>query len=134
VTLERRTPLRRDTEAARAFADKRAPLARNRAPLARTGPPAPRSAKRIAEDPERARVRRIVIARDGERCAGAAVVPSIRCQGPLDLDEICQRGVRPGGHLDPANCQLLCRFGHHRWKTENARLAVAVGLRRWSWQ
>jgi hypothetical protein len=74
-----------------------------------------------------------VVARDGDRCAGRDLVPTIRCSGPLDLDEVVLRSGRPGGHLDPANCQLLCRFGHHRWKHDNPRLAVAVGLRRWSW-
>lgn len=125
--------MRRDTEAARAFADKRAPLARNRASLARTGPPAPRSAKRIAEDPERERLRRLVHLRDGGQCQGRDKVPGVRCWGPLDVDAICPEGVRPGAHLVLENLHLLCR-AHHNWKHANARLAVALGLRRWSWQ
>lgn len=126
MSLERRTPLRRDTEGARRFAGQRSDLRR-------TGPPAPKSEKRIAADPERLRVRQLVWARDRGECQGRLPVPEVRCWGPLDVDAICPEGVRPGAHLDESNLHLLCR-AHHDWKHAHAVQAVAVGLRRWSWQ
>jgi len=126
VTLERRTELRRDTAAARSFAAQRSQLRR-------TGRLAPKSDKRQAEDPERERLRRLVWARDLGQCQARHLVPGVRCWGPMDVDAICPEGVRPGAHLVLENLHLLCR-AHHDWKHANARLAVAVGLRRWSWE
>ena len=88
----------------------------------------PVSAKRRAEAPDRTAVIAAVVARDGARCKAELLVPAIRCWGPLDADEYDQRGVRPGGHLDPTNVQLLCR-AHHTWKTDNPVPAAKVGLR-----
>lgn len=112
---------------------RRVPLARGQGlargkPLARTGRLAPRSPKRIAEREQRAAAIAIAIARDGYRCKAELLVPEVKCWGPLDPDEYDQRGVRPGGHLDPANIQMLCR-AHHGWKTENEVEAARRGLR-----
>jgi hypothetical protein len=90
------------------------------------------SARRRAETSARAEVRRIVADRD-RTCRGALIVPEVTCGGPMDVDEIAPRGVRPGGHLDPDNCQLLCR-AHHDWKHAHPADAHARGLRRWSWE
>lgn len=89
------------------------------------------SAKRRSEQTARAKVRDIVHARD-QHCVARLVVPEIECGGPLDVDEIVLRSGRPGGHLDPDNCQLLCRR-HHDWKHANPAAAVDRGLRRWSY-
>lgn len=106
--------------------DMRAGLARARAPLARM------SQRTIDQLPERQAVVRQVWARD-KHCVARDLVPTVPCTGELEVDEICPRSACPGGHLNPDNCQLLCR-GHHRWKHLNPRRAAALGLRRWSWQ
>lgn len=94
---------------------------------------APISAKRAAEAEEREAVRRQVWLRDRGECQGRALVPEVRCDGPLDWDAIVPEGVRPGAHLDADNMQLICR-AHHDWKHAHAVEAVARGLRRWSWE
>jgi len=86
------------------------------------------SAKRRGEKRTRHEVIAEVVARDGARCRAQFLVIEIACSGPLDADEWDQRGVRPGGHLDPANVQLLCR-AHHDWKTEHPVEAARAGLR-----
>lgn len=91
------------------------------------------SAKRKAERAERAAVREETLKAAGYRCAGQALVPHVRCAGPLDVDEITPRGVKPGAHLDRAETQVLCR-AHHEWKHANPAAAAEVGLRRWAWQ
>lgn len=88
-----------------------------------------RSAKRAAEERDRAEVRRVVRQRAGGRCEARDLVPEVRCWGPLDVDELEARGVHPGAHLDPDLCQLLCR-GHHDWRHANPAEAEARGLRR----
>jgi 5-methylcytosine-specific restriction endonuclease McrA len=99
---------------------------RTRANLARM------SQRTVDQLPARQAVIRQVWARD-RHCVARDLVPTVPCTGELEVDEICPRSACPGGHLDPDNCQLLCR-GHHRWKHLNPRLAAALGLRRWSWQ
>jgi 5-methylcytosine-specific restriction endonuclease McrA len=91
----------------------------------------PMSERRRAEREEREIVREAALASAGFRCS-APGVGGVRCSGPLDVDEIIPRGVRPGGHLEQDNVQVLCR-AHHDWKHANPREAVAAGLRRWSW-
>jgi len=86
------------------------------------------SDKRRNERDARITVIEQVIHRDGNRCWAEHLMPQIACGGPLDPDEYDQRGVRPGGHLDPTNVQMLCRF-HHDWKTEHAVEAARLGLR-----
>ena len=93
----------------------------------------PRSDKRISEQQERQDVRELALARAGYRCSVPDGFAGVRCWGPLDVDEIAPRGVRPGGHLDDDNVQVLCR-GHHDWKGEHPKEAHALGLRRWSWE
>jgi 5-methylcytosine-specific restriction endonuclease McrA len=116
---ERRTPLARSS------------TLRQGGRLARTGRIAPQSAKRRSEASTRDAVRREVHERD-RRCVAELLVPDVRCAGPLDVDEVIPRSAYPGGHLDPANCQLLCR-AHHDWKHAHPADAAALGLRRWSW-
>ena len=102
-------------------------------PLARTGDLARQSTRRQAEAPARRAIRDDTLAAAGHRCSAAALVPEIRCAGPLDVDEITPRGVRPGAHLDRAQTQALCRE-HHDWKHAHPIEAQARGLRRWSWE
>lgn len=92
---------------------------------------APRSPKRIAEAEARDEVRTVVRARAGGRCEARHLVPSVKCWGPLDVDEIESRGTHPGSHLDPDLCQLLCR-AHHDWKHAHPAAALELGLRRHS--
>lgn len=106
---------------------KRTPIRRRRRPLAA------RSAKRLAETEKRRQVVQYVVARDGVRCRAATLVPAVRCWGPLDADEVCPRSAYPGGHLDPANVQVLCR-AHHDWKHTHPNAAEALGLYRRSWE
>lgn len=86
------------------------------------------SAKRAGERDERRAVIEQVIARDGPHCKALRLVPGHVCWGPLDADEYDQRGVRPGGHLDPANVQLLCR-SFHDWCTEHQVEAARLGFK-----
>lgn len=55
-------------------------------------------------------------------------MPEVECHGPLDADEYDLRSARPGGHLDPANVQMLCR-AHHDWKHAHPVEAARRGLR-----
>jgi hypothetical protein len=118
-----------------------APLARRTAPKARKRWPDPtkpkrpvkrESDKRIAERPARAAVREEALRRAGYRCQLRDIVPEIACWHPagepLDCDEIAQRGVAPGGHLDVDNVQVACR-AHHDWKTVHRIEAEARGVR-----
>lgn len=66
-------------------------------------------------------------------CAARTLVPEVTCWGVLDVDEVQGRGVRPGGHLDGTNVQVLCR-AHHNWKHEHPARAHELGLTRWSWE
>lgn len=125
---------------------KRSGPLRRKTPLRSTPPPvgiAPipgrkarlraRSRKTVAEADQRNDVRFAALVRAGWRCEATSKVPAVSCGGPLDVDEIVPRGVRPVGHLDPDNVQVLCR-AHHEWKHAHPTEAAAVGLRRWSWE
>lgn len=111
---------------------KRTPLARGDSQLRRTGPPNPVSEKRRGEAAARREVREETHRRAGFRCELRTVVPEVVCWHPagepLDVDEIAQRGVAPGGHLDVENTQAVCR-AHHDWKTEHRDEAIARGVR-----
>jgi hypothetical protein len=102
-------------------------------PLARTKALAPESTRRRAERSDRTDVRESTLAAAGHRCQAIDLVPEIACWGPLDVDEITPRGVRPGAHLEHDQTQVLCR-GHHDWKGLHPDEAHARGLRRWSWE
>lgn len=75
---------------------------------------------------QRSEVRRIVLQRDMGLCQAKFLVTYLSCSGPLDVDEVIPRG-RGGDHLDPNNCQVLCRM-HHRWKHDNPAEAERLGL------
>jgi hypothetical protein len=94
---------------------------------------APVSARRAAEATARAEVRETALSRAGYTCEARLLVPDLICRGPLDVDEICPRSAAPGGHLDLANVQVLCR-AHHDWKHANPERAHDLGLRKWSWE
>jgi hypothetical protein len=104
-----------------------------RSPMKRSGRLRQQSAKRAAERDERAWVREDALHRAGHRCCAIDIVPEVTCWGPLDVDEIRSRGVNPGGHLDTANTQVLCR-AHHDWRHAHPAEARARGLRRESWE
>jgi len=113
--------------------ERRTPLARGSKPLARGGRLNPQSAKRRGERDERQEVMEQAMRGAGRQCEARSIVPEIDCWGPLDVDEVVPRGVRPGAHLDESNVQVLCR-AHHDWKHANPREAQARGLRKWSWE
>ena len=77
---------------------------------------------------KRAEVRRIVLQRDMGLCRAKFLVTYLQCSGPLDVDEVIPRG-RGGDHLNPDNCQVLCR-AHHRWKHDHPAEAERLGLTR----
>jgi hypothetical protein len=117
------------------------PLARTTGPKARKRWPDPtkprpqvkrESEKRKAERPARDAVREEALRRAGYRCQLQDVVPEVKCWHPpgepLDCDEIAQRGVAPGGHLDVDNVQVACR-AHHDWKGTNRIEAEKRGVR-----
>lgn len=121
MSLERRTRLKVDLEKTRAW------IERSR----RRGGLAPRSekARGIAEERETV-TRPAVIARDGERCFGAEVLPEVRCarahgRRDLELHEVVARSQWKGGVTDPANCRLLCP-AHHDYVTHDA-VGIARG-------
>jgi hypothetical protein len=113
---------------------KRAPLTR-RTPLRSSTPPQrrtrlrPMSAKRRREAPARRALVEAVKERQDHRCLGAEMWPEVACAGHLEVDELAGRGVYPGGHLDPENCQGLCS-AHHRAKHAFPAEAERRGLRR----
>ena len=86
------------------------------------------SEKTKTQAPQRAEVRRIVLQRDMGLCQAKFLVTYLSCSGPLDVDEVIPRG-RGGDHLNPDNCQVLCRT-HHRWKHDNPAEAERLGLTR----
>ena len=75
---------------------------------------------------QRKEVVRIVLERDMRLCKAKFLVGLITCSGPLDVDEVIPRG-RGGDHLNPDNCQVLCR-AHHRWKHDNPKESERLGL------
>lgn len=97
-------------------------------------PLAPMSKKRKAEAPERARVRAVVIARDGG-CRAAVLLPG-RCRSPfrdrppLEVHEVESRARRPGSHLDPDLCVALCQFHHDMVTEDRDGIATKAGLLR----
>lgn len=87
----------------------------------------PVSAKTRGRIAERKKVREQAIALAQGKCQMAAKIPEIACYGPLEVDEIQGRGVRPGSQYDVSLTQVLCRE-HHRWKTTHPALATERGL------
>lgn len=119
MSLQRRTPMKRG------------------APLKRSGRLKPRSDKRKNEAEQRALVLDVVRHRQGGLCAFVESVPEIRCayyhdRPGLEGDERKSRARYPGGHLDPANVQMICP-AHHDWKTSHDAEAQARGLSEASW-
>ena len=92
----------------------------------------PVSQKRLDERDERDAVRETVLRRQMFRCAAPSAF-GLRCGGRLEVHELQGRGVRPGGHLDEANCIALCAT-HHRYVTDHPSAARIAGLRFESWE
>lgn len=117
--LERKTPLRaRSTLKSTKRLDRGKPLA-------------PRSEKRKAEAPRRAKVRATVLARDkGCRAFGLAPGP---CRSPfpdrppLEVHEVIPRSLWAAGYLVVSNCVAVCQV-HHDWITDHDPAARALGL------
>jgi hypothetical protein len=105
-------------------------------PLKRTGfirrrtPLRQQSAKRKREAADRRAVVAEVIARDGNRCSIAHLVPEVACAGPLDPDEEVMRGQRKDAHLDASNVRMICR-AHHDWSHRERLEAARRGIRPW---
>ncbi len=109
---------------------KRSPLVR-RTPLARSGRLAPMSERRRRLLPARARVRAVVLARHGWRCAAEGIAPGpcgfLPGRGALEVDERSGGAARGAEWLDPDKCQPLCPV-HHDWKHANPADAYRLGL------
>lgn len=118
--MKRSQRLNTDPDKARAWQDRSRAAARARGVLPRKRLPA-KSAKRTADEPERARVREVVLARD-RGCTAVDVVPEVRCGSPdprrpeIEVDEIRGGAYRVDEWLDPDRCRSLCQ-AHHDWKT-----------------
>lgn len=113
---------------------RRKPIDRGSTPLKRgTSRIAQRSAKVLAQLPERARVVDAAWERDKGRCQAEYLVPEIRCGGPLDAHELVPRSAWAQGYLDVDNVMIVCR-AHHRWIDNNPEAAHAVGLHKMSWE
>jgi 5-methylcytosine-specific restriction endonuclease McrA len=106
---------------------KRGGRLKRRTPLKRV------SAKRLAEAPERAEVRRITLARAGHRCQAPGAFGLLCGGGELEVHEVHSRGTTPGSHLDPDVTMALCP-NHHRYATDHPAEAHAAGLRRRPWE
>lgn len=62
-------------------------------------------------------------ARDGGCVASRLDAPFPgACEGPVELDHVDNAGLSKRGPSTVGNLVMLCR-GHHRWKTEHARIA-----------
>ena len=118
--LRRTARLQGDPEKVRAWRD------RSRKPIPQV------SARRLAERPERARVRAEVLKRDGG-CRGRGLIPG-RCgspwpdRPPLEVHEVISRGQWARGYLVPENCLALCQV-HHDWVTANPAESLRLGFR-----
>lgn len=112
MSLERRTPLRRDTPKTRAW------LAKPRARIRQ------RSVKQAAKDAEWAEVRRQVIARD-KTCRAAPLVPHLACWGRAEVHHLRNRSQQSGHTVD--GCILLCA-GHHEFIGMFPQKAAELGL------
>ena len=86
----------------------------------------PKSAKRIVQDREFAKVRLEVLFRDGH-CAFIFDSTHGPCGGPLDPHHIVTRARDRKMALDPDNLITLCR-NHHSWVHDNPAEATERGL------
>lgn len=103
----------------------------------------PISKKRRAALPERAKVRQVVLERDGYECQFWTKAPVDAMDWPnvpfacdrsqLDVHEIIPRSAWKDGWLVPENCVCLCRR-HHEFVTDNPDLAHSIGLHGYSWE
>lgn len=64
-------------------------------------------------------------------CAGAQLVPDVKCRGSLDPHEPLTR-ARGGSITDPSNLMWLCR-AHHDFAHAFPDAAYEVGMLRHSW-
>jgi 5-methylcytosine-specific restriction endonuclease McrA len=120
--LNRRAPLKRGTSQL-----KRTPLARSGASLQRTGKLQPRSTKRKAAMTERAKLRDVVAAEQGPRCAWP------RCAKPWeDLHEVHTRARSGGDITNRAIIIGLCRE-HNGRAGDDPRAAECLGVVVPSW-
>lgn len=104
-----------------------------------------RSAKRVDEDRERRKLKRVLLVAAGltadgagplERaCAGAVLVPEIRCASPfgsrprLEMHEVVKRSRWRKGLTVRSNVVLLCQAHHDYTETaEGIARATEVGL------
>ena len=100
---------------------------RSLTPIPRRKPLRAQSKKRRREAKERLAVIHEVIARDGLACHAQDVGLEHDCQYPLDPHELRSRAQYPGGHLDPANVILICRWAHD-WIHDHPIRAFELGL------
>lgn len=84
-----------------------------------------RSARRIAEQPDRDACRAVVLARAAGVCEYRDVVPEISCgwlpgRRELEVDELVGGASRSIEYVDPERCRGVCPV-HHDYKTANKR-------------
>lgn len=119
------------------FGDRRAPLKRTGGPKrnpeanrawqdrSRKSLPA-RSTKGAARQAEATAAGARAKARDGG-CVARALVPDVRCWGPLDPQHVIPRSTAPELVADEANIVGCCR-GHHQWIESEPIKARKLGL------
>lgn len=106
---------RRDTDKARAFANRRAPIRS-------------KSLRTLERELERAKVVAIVHERAGHRCQYAEIIPEVPCASPfkdrpqLEVDELRGGAHRQIEYLNPDACRLTCQ-AHHDVKTDGITIA-----------
>jgi hypothetical protein len=91
-----------------------------------------RGRRALREEDAREEMRRIVLGECGSTCVGKVAAPSVRCWGPLEVHELCDRSVRPGVHLDADFGVALCH-AHNQAVNDDATWGREVGLTFYSW-
>lgn len=106
-------------------------------PMLRRTPLRSASPKRLAEAPERAAVRDLVLARDRTCVPAQRGMPgdceTLPGRAPLEVHEIAARGTHPGSHLDPDLCVATCPKHHDQISNATGdvlALARTLDLRR----
>lgn len=132
----KRSPLRRDGDGARRFAESRSALSRASG-LVRHTPIAPVSAKRRAEGPARRAAVAAAAERDGYTCQAAPLVASVDpknadCWGPLVGHEPLKRSQ--GGNPNDVDDVLTVCVWHNQWVELEPALAKRVGLTVSPWE
>lgn len=96
-----------------------------RSPLHRKTGLKPFSKKRQREMKERAKVRHVVLSRDGFTCQAKALLPHVPCFGGLEAHHWIKASA--GGPYQPDNLLTLCQR-HNQWVEDEPLKARELGL------